>query len=125
MSSVSTSGIKRFVMLISAITAFPVVLSLLIPPLGHEGVAYAQEPGLLLQLDTEYRRTNDPTAIGGLRDTQTVGLSIDANGRIGRGHVAHSALIDAHFGAGMQGGGAPIALPFFLSVSPYRMRGST
>ncbi len=66
--------------------------------------ARAQEGGLLLQIDTEYLRAMDPIQVGGLRDTQVVGLSIDANGRMGHGRIGHSAFIDAHFGAGLQGG---------------------
>ncbi len=77
------------------------LLSLLLLTAGD---ATAQEGGLLLQLDTEYERTKDTNVVSGLRDVQTVGLSIDANGRMGQGHVAHSAFIDAHFGAGLQGG---------------------
>lgn len=68
------------------------------------GSAWAQEAGLLLKLDTEYERTEAPTAISGLKDVQTVGLSIDAHGRMGTGHVSHAAFLDAHFGAGWQGG---------------------
>jgi len=68
--------------------------------------AHAQEGegSLLLQIDTQYQRTQDATQVRGLRDVQTAGLSIDANGRMGTGRIAHSAYIDAHFGAGLQGG---------------------
>jgi hypothetical protein len=62
------------------------------------------EGSLLLQIDTQYQRTQDSTQVRGLRDAQVAGLSIDANGRMGTGRIAHSAYIDAHFGAGLQGG---------------------
>jgi len=71
---------------------------------GISSSAYAQQGGLLLQIDTEYERATDPSRVQGLRDVQSAGLSIDANGRMGRGHIASSAFLDAHFGAGLQGG---------------------
>ena len=66
--------------------------------------AQAQQGGLLLQLDTEYERTRAPGQVQGLRDTVTAGLSIDADGSTGHGPLGFSAFLDAHFGAGLQGG---------------------
>ncbi len=66
--------------------------------------ARAQEGGLVLQIDALNMRSHDTTTTSGLRDVLTAGLSIDANVRMGKGHVAHAAFIDLHFGAGLDGG---------------------
>tara|TARA_R110002073_G_scaffold311038_2_gene481973 strand:- start:1192 stop:1896 length:705 start_codon:yes stop_codon:yes gene_type:complete len=76
----------------------------------------AQAPSVVIQLDTQYELSREPANTAGLRDVQMAGLSIDAYGM--RKNYGLYMFVDAHVGAGLQGGFAYrfACLPFGVSV---------
>lgn len=67
------------------------------------GNASAQQGGVDLKIDTQVERAERPEVAGGLRLAQSAGLSIEAYGGTSN-YYGLFAYIDAHFGAGYQGG---------------------
>jgi hypothetical protein len=71
--------------------------------LASHGVAGAQQGGVDLKIDTQVERSDSPELANGLRDTQNAGLSIEAYGGTSD-YFGAFLYLDAHFGAGYQGG---------------------
>lgn len=82
---------------------FLIALACTLLLLASHGVASAQQGGVDLKIDTQLERSDTPELANGLRDTQTAGLSIEAYGGTSQYYGAFLYL-DAHFGAGYQGG---------------------
>lgn len=71
--------------------------------LDTTGAKNAKQGGVDLKIDTIVERADQPEARSGLRDVQVAGLSIEAYGGTSD-YFGAFLYLDAHFGAGYQGG---------------------